>query len=303
MVEQTQIKAFVDKFNDRVKVSVPLARYSVVGVGGAADLLVDAQSRDDLVQAVNMADALGLPWRVFGGLTNVLLPDDGLRGVVIVNNATSVTFDEPNLRVCVESGKKIVSLARTSVNRGWGGLTWAVGLPGTVGGAVVNNAGAFGGEISKALYRAEVFSVGASPRWVEPDWFDFKYRCSKLKGAGYRWLVTAAEFQLRLGDLEYLTQKATEYTERRGKTQPPGKTLGSTFKNPEGDYAGRLIEMAGLKGSRVGGFVVSTHHANFFINEGNGTACDFITLLQLVQDEVYRKFGVHLESEIEIVSE
>jgi len=272
-------------------------------VGGPTDLLVIAHSRDDLIEIAQLTHEAGLTWRVFGGLTNVLLPDGGLRGVVVLNHAREVRFDE-DCRVYAGAGAIVVSVARAAIDRGWGGLTWAIGLPGTIGGAVVNNAGAFGGEISRTLTSAEILGPAGVPQVVEADWFDFKYRSSRLKGTGHAWVVLSATFQLRhQAAPHHLAQKAEEYTERRRRTQPPGKTLGSTFKNPPGDYAGRLIDAAGLKGTRQGGFAISEQHANFFINEGGGTAADYQALIRLVQNEVMRQFGVELEPEIEIIPE
>lgn len=284
------------------KQDAALADYAGIGVGGPADLLVVAETYEVLVQAVHGALAYDLPWRVYGGLTNILVPDTGLRGVIILNHVRDVVF-QPDYRVEAASGAVVVQVAREAVRRGWGGMTWAVGLPGTIGGAVVNNAGAFGGEIAKLLTEAEILGPDGDVHQVPVAWFDFHYRCSKLKGAGQRWLVLKATFQLRPGNPDHLKTKAAEYTERRRRTQPPGKTLGSTFKNPPGDYAGRLIEAAGLKGTRRGGLVISEHHANFFINEGGGTAADFRALVALVQTTVYEQFGVMLEPEIEILPE
>jgi UDP-N-acetylmuramate dehydrogenase len=151
------------------------------------------------------------------------------------------------------------------------------------------------------LVEADVLSPSGSVERVPVDWFEFEYRCSKLKGAGRKWLVLGATFQLRSADREHLRERARDYTGRRQRTQPPGPTLGSTFKNPPGDYAGRLIEAAGLKGARCGGIVVSEHHANFFINEGGGTAADFRALMSRVQDAVRDQYGVWLEPEIEVL--
>ena len=296
------IGAVAEALGDDAEPNAPLARYSWVGVGGPADLLVVAQSRDVLVKAVRLAQDHEVPWRVYGGLTNILLPDAGLRGVVILNRCREVAYGEGH-RLLADAGVVVVKLARDLVARGWGGLTWAVGLPGTMGGAVVNNAGAFGGEISRVLVAADVLGSDGAVVRVPVDWFGFRYRCSKLKGAGQQWLVLRAELQLRPSDPARLADKAADYTARRQRTQPPGRTLGSTFKNPPGDYAGRLIEAAGLKGARCGGIVVSDHHANFFINTGEGTAADFRALVERVQAEVQEQFGVLLEPEIETVAE
>ena len=295
-----RLAALAQALGDRAQRNVPLARYAGVGIGGPAELLIVAQQREVLLEAIRLAHAAGVGWRVFGGLTNILLPDSGLQGVVILNHTRHVDYIEETYRVVAESGAIIAKVAQETVRRGWGGLTWAVGLPGTVGGAVVNNAGAFGGEISQTLIAAEIFSPESGIEVVGPDWFAFAYRRSRLKGSGAPWIVVSATFQLTPRDPATLAAKATEYTERRQRTQPPGKTLGSTFKNPLGDYAGRLIEAAGLKGARCGGCYISEKHANFFINDGTGTAADYCALIRLAQTEVERQFGIHLEPEIEI---
>jgi UDP-N-acetylmuramate dehydrogenase len=279
-----------------------LAPYAWVGVGGPADLLVIAESRDVLIQAVRLAQAHDVSWRVYGGLTNVLVPDGGLRGMIVLNRARKMRFQDGH-RLEADAGTIVVKVAREAVRLGWGGLTWAVGLPGTIGGAVVNNAGAFGGEISSVLVHADILTPDGRVERVDTDWFGFQYRYSKLKGARQNWLVLGAGFQLRRGNPERLAAKAAEYTERRRRTQPPGRTLGSTFKNPPGDYAGRMIEAVGLKGARCGGIKVSEHHANFLINDRNGTAADFRALVERVQTTVYEHFGVLLEPEIELLPE
>lgn len=301
----------------------PLSRHSWVGIGGPADILVIARSRAALLAALAGARAAGMPWRVFGSLSNVLLPDAGLRGVTLLNHARTARFSETS--VYAESGAILIKVAHEAVARGLGGLTWAVGLPGTVGGALINNAGAFGGEIAGILTGADVVSPEGGVQEVGSAWFAFRYRGSRLKGGarsetgpsegarsetgpgesgpGGGWLVLGATFQLSPRDPAALAEKAAEYTARRQRAQPPGKTLGSTFKNPPGDYAGRLIEAAGLKGACRGGCCISTQHANFFINEGGGTAADYLALIELAQTEVQARFGVTLEPEIEIYRE
>jgi UDP-N-acetylmuramate dehydrogenase len=301
-VSRSALVAIAEALPAPTEFDAPLSRHTWLGLGGPVDLLVVAQSREVLVQAVQLARAHGVPWRVYGGFTNILPPDGGLRGLVVLNHARDVQFG-PDYRLSADSGAIIIKVAREAVERGWGGLTWAVGLPGTVGGAVVNNAGAFGGEIEKVLVGADVLDEHGQVHQVPVSWFGFQYRCSKLKGAGQHWLVLRAEFQLRAGATSLLKAKAESYTERRQRTQPPGRTLGSTFKNPTGDHAGRLIEAAGLKGTRCGGIVVSPYHANFFINDGGGTAAEFRILVRRVQKTVFEKFGIMLEPEIEMLPE
>ena len=293
--------ALAHDLGELAHVDVPLARYSGVGVGGPADILVIVRSRDELLSTMQSVQKSGLPWRVFGSLTNVLLPDAGLRGVTILNHARQMQFIADG-RVTVACGAAMVRVAREAVRRGLDGLTWAVGLPGTVGGAIVNNAGAFGGEISRILTSTEIWNMmTGTVNVVAADSFDFRYRYSRLKAAAESEVVLTATFQLQAHDPERLASDAADHTARRMRTQPSGKTLGSTFKNPPGDYAGRLIEAAGLKGKREGGFVISRHHANFFINTDHGTAADYRALIQIAQQTVHAQFGVFLEPEIEVV--
>ncbi len=296
------LQAITEALAGVAQVNAMLAPYAWVGVGGPADLLVIAESRDVLIKAVRLAQAHDVSWRVYGGLTNVLVPDGGLRGMIVLNRARKMRFQDGH-RLEAEAGTIVVKAAREAVRRGWGGLTWAVGLPGTIGGAVVNNAGAFGGEISNVLVHADILAPDGTVQRVDTEWLGFQYRYSKLKGVGQNWLVLGAEFQLSRGNPECLAAKAAEYAERRRRTQPPGRTRGPTVKNPPGDYAGRMIEDVGLKGARCGGIKVSEHHANFLINDQNGTAADFRALVERVQTTVYEHFGVLLEPEIELLPE
>ena len=279
---------------------VPLARYTSMRVGGPADLVLTASSAEELVNAVTLARRYGVPWRVLGSGCNVLIADAGLRGLVIINRAASVSLE--NTRVRAESGAMLAKVARTCADAGLKGMTWAEGLPGTVGGAVVGNAGAFGGDVAGCLERAAV--VGPDDRVVERrgGWFDFTYRGSRLKrreSEGF--VVVWAAFRLRVGDRTRLLARAEEVLTERRRRHPTGPTMGSTFKNPPGGYAGQLIEEAGLKGYRVGGAVVSPEHANFLINEGDATAEDVRQLIAQIQREVKRASGVELALEIELL--
>ena len=281
---------------------VPLARYSGVGIGGPADLLVIARDRDTLVRAVRLAQEAGVCWRVFGGLTNMLLPDAGLRGW-----SFSIT---PAAWTTTQRRSGNGRIRRHHRQSGAGDRAQRLGRI-DVGGGTARHGRRGGGEQCRArsagksprtLVSAEVLTPAGNVQTVGPDWFAFQYRYSKLKAVtGTAEIVVSATFQLTPRDPAALAAKAAEYTERRQRTQPPGRTLGSTFKNPPGDYAGRLIEAAGLKGTRRGGCVISEQHANFFMNDGSGTAADYQALIDLAQAEVERQFGVRLEPEIEIV--
>lgn len=278
-----------------------LMHHSLLGIGGMTDVLVFAGCEEELLAALAQVWQLELPVRVFGGLTNCLLPESPLHGVTILNRMSELYFEE-GYRLRVAGGTSVARVAREAVRRGWDGLTWATGLPGTVGGMVVNNAGAFGGTTADSLLSAEIVSPDGI-QTVNAEWFNFQYRSSRLKAhnAAECEIVLRATFQLREGEPAQLQARAAGYKQRRLQTQPPGRSLGSVFANPPGDYAGRLIEAAGLKGVRRGDVMISPQHANFFINQGQGTAADYLALIRLAQTEVERQFGLWLELEIEII--
>lgn len=288
-----------------LQIGVPLEKYTSSRVGGPAEWLVVAESVEALVEAVRAAQADGLPWRVLGGASNVLVSDAGVRGLVIVNRARKVVFQDDYV-VYVESGANLAGLAKSCVARGWAGLEWAVGVPGTVGGAVVGNAGAHGGDTSGVLQGVTVLEAGEVLEWPV-ERLEYAYRNSVLKRNARQKVasrvVLAATLALEPGDPAQLARKADEFLERRKKIQPPGHSFGSMFKNPPGDYAGRLIEAAGLKGAQVGGAQVSPLHANFFVNIGGATAANVMALVELARQRVWEQFGIELELEVELVGE
>jgi UDP-N-acetylmuramate dehydrogenase len=190
---------------------------------------------------------------------------------------------------------------RTAAERGWAGLAWLVGLPGNVGGAVVNNAGAHGGEITDTLVSFRVVDAGGALREHERAWLEARYRWTRLKGAssGRADVLVDAVFRFKRGRAGELAAEADAFAEYRHRTQPTGACAGSIFKNPPGTYSGLVIEQAGLKGTRVGGAVVSEKHANFIVNDGGATAADIVALMQVVQEAVRAHSGIELEPEIE----
>lgn len=292
-----------DRFGVALKRDEPLARYTVARLGGPADALLAANSTTDLTEAVTLACQADIPWIILGGGTNVLISDAGYRGLVIINQAKSVRF-EANGRVVAESGASLSTLARRCMNQGLAGLEWAVNVPGTIGGAVVNNAGAHGGDMAGSVRWVEVFTVYDQPHielWSAGQ-MRYGYRSSVLKGQQGRQVVLTATLELEPGhDPEELAARANAFVAHRKRTQPPGASLGSIFKNPPGDYAGRLIEAAGLKGASIGGVAISTVHANFIVNKGEGAARDYRALIEHARDVVRDKFGVELALEIEFV--
>lgn len=287
-----------------IRLNEPLARYTTARIGGPADVLVEATSTKDLKSLVVAARKWQLPVTILGGGANVLVSDAGIRGLVIVNKAKRIEFRE-DAQVWCESGTVLPSLARECVARGLAGLEWAVGVPGTVGGAVVGNAGAHGRDIAADLLSATVLNEADEVvEWAGED-LQFAYRNSRIKreARSTPYVVLAATFRLTQDDPIELAKKADGFNDYRRRTQPPGASMGSMFKNPPGEAAGRLIDQCGLKGTRVGDAEISTVHANFFVNQGQATARDVKALIDLAHERVKEELGIELELEIELVGE
>jgi UDP-N-acetylmuramate dehydrogenase len=291
----------------------PMSRHTTLRIGGPADLFVPIASADALRDLVLLARRLRVPYLVLGAGSNVLVSDAGFRGLVILNKARRIEFEPvhaPAPRVQAESGVILPSLARECIGRGLAGLEWAVGVPGTVGGAVVGNAGAHGGDIAQSLVSAKILDSDGNVRdWAAQE-LKFGYRTSWLKSQAAHFesllsrpVVLGAEFELKQAARQELEARAAELTEKRKRTQPPGASAGSMFKNPPGDYAGRLIEAAGLKGARVGEADISPVHANFIVNRGAASAADVYSLICQAREKVAARFGVTLELEIQLVGE
>jgi UDP-N-acetylmuramate dehydrogenase len=297
-------KGLKDIENLTFSLNEPIARYTAARLGGPADALAVAHSTDALIQAITWAQIEKIAWVVLGGGANVLVSDEGFRGLVIINHSKNSKIDAATGKVEADSGVTLTPLARRCMAQGLKGLEWAVSVPGTVGGAVVNNAGAHGGDMAGNLLQATLidFESNLLPQVWPDEKLTYDYRYSALKGHQRRYLVLGATLQLEPGhDPTELSKIADGFVAYRKKTQPPGASLGSIFKNPPGDYAGRLIEVSGLKGYQIGGVQVSPIHANFMVNLGNGTASDYNALIQHTRQVVYEKTGVQLELEIERV--
>lgn len=328
-------------FGKVLKEREPLARYTSARLGGPADYLVVAENADELAHLVKAAWQAELKVFILGGGSNVLVSDAGVRGLVIINRARAVKFLERGrsgtegtqgiegtpsssrsshsslssqslsspadvVIVRAESGANLGIVARQCCLRGLAGLEWAATVPGTVGGAVFGNAGAHGGEIAGSLLMAEILQPDGTVRPWSHDELGFSYRTSALKRQKARdreAIVLAAEFALTRGQPIELQAKVEAFTMHRKRTQPPGASLGSMFKNPPDDYAGRLIEAAGMKGKRIGNVEISNLHANFFVNLGKARASDVLALIHMAHETVKAKFGVDLELEVELVGE
>ncbi len=287
-------------FGDKLQENVSLAAYTSARIGGEADALVVAQSADALVEIVSQLWEMEMPYLLLGGGSNLLVSDAGFRGVVVLNKAKEIRFAENN--VWAESGVTMSRLANQATTKGLAGMEWAATVPGTVGGAVYGNAGAFGGDMAGNLIQAELLTEVGRETWSVDD-MAYAYRSSKLKRETINAVILSAELKLENGDPAEIQERMRSFIQKRKETQPPGASMGSMFKNPVGDYAGRLIEAAGLKGTRIGNVEISTVHANFFVNYGETKAADVIALVELAQKTVQEKFGVALELEVEVVGE
>ncbi|MEW5938482.1 MAG: UDP-N-acetylmuramate dehydrogenase [Chloroflexota bacterium] len=290
-------------FGDRLQENVSLAPYTSARIGGPADALITVKSADELAETMTRLWEMNLPYAILGGGSNVLVGDRGVRGVVVLNRAKAIRFERGDPpRVWAESGVVFSNLANRCAAQGLAGLEWAATVPGTVGGAVYGNAGAFGGDMAGSLIVAELISERGRETWPVEK-MEYGYRASALKRGAFKAVALSATLSLKNATPEEVSAKIAQFSERRKATQPPGASMGSMFKNPPGDYAGRLIEAAGLKGARVGNAEISPVHGNFFINHGETKASDVRSLIELAQKTVLEKFGIVLELEVELIGE
>ena len=279
----------------------PLAMRTSFGIGGPADFFVEIGRPEAIEKTLATCVEREIPHLLLGAGTNLLIADAGIEGLVIrvVNRDHSID----GTRVRAGAGLKMMRLARMVADADLRGFEFAIGVPGTVGGAVYQNAGCWGKEIREVLVEVCGFVPGKGRVTWAPADLHLGYRTSALRGGALKGaLVIDATIKLVRGDGEEARQLMTKLTRERNETQPiKTKNCGSVFKNPSGDSAGRLVQAAGLKGLREGHAVVSELHGNFIVNEGGGTAGDVAKLIEKVRAEVRRRFNVELEPEVEFV--
>ncbi len=284
-----------------VKQDEPLASRTSFGIGGPAEFFLELARPDAIEKAIDGCKGRAIPYLLVGAGTNLLIADRGVEGLVIRVVSRAHVID--GTRVRAAAGLKMMRLARIVADANLRGFEFAIGVPGSVGGAVYQDAGCWGREIREVLVEVEGFVPGGGRKNWKPADLHFGYRTSalrdgQLKGA----LVVSATLQLERGDGEEARQLMAKLTRERSETQPiKTKNCGSVFKNPPGDSAGRLVQAAGLKGAREGKAVVSELHGNFIVNEGGATAADVRRLIERVMLEVRRRFGAQLEPEVEMV--
>ncbi|HZC07364.1 MAG TPA: UDP-N-acetylmuramate dehydrogenase [Ktedonobacterales bacterium] len=324
-----------EAFGKLLRADEPLARHGTFGVGGPADAWVSIVEESSLEQLATLAAQRGWPLMLVGNGTNVLYADAGARGIVARMALTTWALeplDEARARLRAGAGVNLPKLVNDLAAQGWAGLEWAAGVPGTIGGAVVSNAGAHGAcvadtlESARVLFTPETTRNGAAGaparatiRELPASALDLTYRHSRFRAdrrvifddegrpqAAPRGLIeppemiTGATFVLRRDDPADILRRVARYKQHRKDTQPPQPSAGSVFKNPDGDHAGRLIESLGLRGTRIGRAEISPKHANFIVNTGGASAADVVALIALARRTVRERCGVELELEVEL---
>jgi UDP-N-acetylmuramate dehydrogenase len=279
----------------------PLASHTSFGIGGPAEFFVEMGKPKAIEEVLEGAKERGIPYMVLGAGTNLLIADAGIEGLVVRVVNREVHIEGRQIRA--GAGLKMMRLARIAADANLVGFEFAIGVPGTVGGAVYQNAGCWGKEMREVLVEVEGYMPGKGKKTWNPVDLHFRYRTSALRdGALKGGLVVEAKIQLERGDGEAARALMAKLTKERNETQPiKTKNCGSVFQNPPGDSAGRLVQAAGLKGAREGLAVVSTLHGNFIVNEGGATAADVKRLIERIQTEVRRRFNIELETEVEMV--
>ena len=285
----------------KVKENEPLAHHTTIKIGGPADLFIEPSSVEDLKKVMEVIKKHHVNWRAIGRGSNLLVSDNGIEGAVIKLGSGLDTININSSDVTVGGGHSLISLSTLISKRGFTGLEFASGIPGSVGGAVYMNAGAHGSDISKILTRAHILFDDGNLEWLTNEEMEFTYRTSILqtKRPG---IVVEAEFKLGEGDKKTIVAQMQKNKDYRKDTQPWNyPCAGSIFRNPLPNYAGKLIEMAGLKGFSIGGAKISEMHGNFIVNAGNATAGDVLALIQHVKDTIYNLYEIRMETEVEII--
>ncbi len=281
----------------------PLAPLTSLKIGGSAAWFAQPSSPAELLACLQAAEQHGRPVFALGGGSNLLVADSGYAGLVLRYYDATERLEESGATARLRAGARapLAGTARRLAHAGWSGLEWAEGIPGTVGGAVVGNAGAYGGDIASVVCEVEVCSLEGTAVIAGAD-CGFAYRDSRFHGQDpTRVFITAVTFELRVGDPEALASRVRAIGESRKARTPVGLSCGSVWKNPEGDSSGRLIEAAGLKGEARGGARISPLHANYIVNESHASAEDVLALMRLARRKVFEATGILLAPEVMLV--
>ena len=297
---------FVGLFNEfydinDIKIDEKLSEYVNFKVGGPADILLIPNSKEQVIKSIKICKENNIPFYLIGNGSNILVRDGGFRGVVLsLKNVKNIYVDGEKIEA--ECGVMLKEVSDKAIENSLTGFEFACGIPGTIGGAVFMNAGAYDGEISKVIESAEVIDENCNIIRLSREELDFGYRSSLVMKKGYT--VLSAVFKLEKGQVKTIKELIEDLTNKRESKQPlEYPSAGSTFKRPTGYFAGKLIQDAGLKGYSIGGAAVSEKHSGFVINKGNETAKDITDLIKHIQDEVKKQFGVDLHPEVRIIGE
>ena len=302
-MNQEIIKCFNDLLGEeKVRISEPMNRHTTFRIGGPADYFLLPSTAEEVKKILEICKEKELPYFILGNGSNLLGSDEGYCGVIIqlYRNYGGITVEGTDIRA--GAGALLSQIASAAKNASLTGFEFAGGIPGTLGGAVVMNAGAYGGEMKDVLKEVTVMTEQGEIMTIPAEKLEMGYRTSLVKKAGY--LVLEAVISLKVGDVEEIKAIMKDLTEKRVSKQPlEYPSAGSTFKRPEGYFAGKLIMDAGLRGYQVGGAQVSEKHCGFVINKGNATAADVCGLMKDVQEKVQEQFGVTLEPEVKFLGE
>ena len=287
---------------DRALVDEPMKRHTTFRIGGPADFFLLPSTVDEVRGILEICREEELPYFILGNGSNLLVSDKGYRGVIIQLYRNFSNISVEGNEICASSGALLSQIAAAARNASLTGFEFAGGIPGTLGGAVFMNAGAYGGELKDVLKEAVVMTEQGEILTLPVEKLEMGYRTSRIKKAGY--LVLEARLVLEQGDMDKIRDITKDLTEKRVSKQPlEYPSAGSTFKRPEGYFAGKLIMDAGLRGYQVGDAQVSEKHCGFVINKGNATAADVLTLIENVREKVQEQFGVTLEPEVKFLGE
>jgi len=296
-VRKEKLEVIKSSIEGEVLVGHPLAKETYFRIGGQADMVFPAD-RDDLRVLIEFLAEEEIEYRILGNGSNLLVSDQGVSELVIkLNNLDQIEIMGQNLKA--SAGVKLPVLARKASAAALSGLEFAAGIPASVGGAIVMNAGAYGGDMAQVLKRVETITVEGKEKSYTTQDFNFSYRDSYFKDSDE--VIVGAEFALTEANKEEIEEKMAEFLGKRKASQPLSlPNAGCIFKNPKDDSAGRLIDVAGGKGMKVGDAMVSKKHANFIVNTGSATASDVLELIEKVKDLVYNDSGVKLEEEVNL---
>ncbi|MBS4177208.1 UDP-N-acetylmuramate dehydrogenase [Lederbergia citrea] len=284
----------------KVKEKEPLATHTTIKIGGPADIFVEPASVDNLVKTMNIIKNYDVPWKIIGRGSNLLVADEGIEGIVIKIGKGMDHLEINGSEVRVGGGYSFIVLANVLSRKGYSGLEFAGGIPGSVGGAVYMNAGAHGSDISKILKKARVLFPDGKVEWLSKEEMKYSYRTSVLQKERPG-IVIEAVFELTPGNLEVISTEIKKHKSYRRETQPVKPCCGSVFRNPLPDHAGKLIQDADLKGFSIGGAQISELHGNFIVNNGNATANDVLSLIEHIKTTILERNGIQLHTEVEFL--